>query len=175
MSVIIRGARQIVGEEREPLFDNPEPGQTADRGRLTRVRGAAAGRRKEVVSMPGDPIKRVGNWDTAYDTAAIKAQIDKKRPDMLARMTAQTTSIVSMEAQVKQTVDALGGTVIEYPFYLCYGRELWHITHQTEMSGEAAAVEAELLIVKWVARGLTRSVLEAIRTQVFNIGPPSSP
>ncbi len=44
-----------------------------------------------------------------------------------------------------------------------------------ERLGEAAAVEAELLIVKWVARGLARSVLENIRTGVFNIVPPSSP
>jgi hypothetical protein len=125
--------------------------------------------------MPGDPIKRVGNWDTAYDTAAIKAQIDKKRDEMLARMTAQTTSIVSMEAQVKQVIDLAGATVIEYPFYLSFGRELWAMTHVREISGEAAAVEAETLIVKWVARGLTRSVLENIRTGVFNIAPPASP
>jgi hypothetical protein len=125
--------------------------------------------------MPQDPVKRVANWDTAYDTSAIKAQIDKKRADMLARMTSQTVAIVSMEGQVKQVIDLAGVSVIQYPFYLSFGRELWAMTHGREISGEAAAVEAELLIVKWVARGLTRSVLETIRTGVFNIAPPMSP
>jgi hypothetical protein len=122
-----------------------------------------------------DATKRIGNWDAGYDTAAIKAKVDKKRADMLARMTAQTTAIVSMEGQVKQVVDLAGVSIIQYPFYLSFGRELWAMTHEREVSGESAAVEAELLIVKWVARGLTRSVCEQIRTGVFNIAPPASP
>jgi len=125
--------------------------------------------------MPSDPNKRINNWDAGFETSEIKAILDRKRPDMLARVTAQFTSLSSMEIQVKQVCDSLGISVILYPFYLDFGRELWHITHQTEMSGESAAIEAELLIVKWVARSLVRSVLEAIRTGVFNIGPPASP
>ena len=125
--------------------------------------------------MPTDPAKRIANWDAKYDTAAIKAHLDKIRPAMLSRVQAQFPAISAMELQVKQTLDALGVTVTTYPFYLSFGRELWHITHETEMSGESAAIEAAALIAKWVARGLTQSVLEAVRTQVFNIGPPASP
>lgn len=65
--------------------------------------------------MPSDPTKRITNWDARYDTAAIKARVDKKRGDMLARMNAQTTSIVSMEEQVKQVLDGIGLPVIQYP------------------------------------------------------------
>jgi hypothetical protein len=123
--------------------------------------------------MPNDLSKRIANWDIGYDTAVIKAKVDKKRPDMFARVQAQFASLTSMESQVKQTCDAAGVSVITYPFYLCFGRELWHITHETEMSGESAAKEAATLIAKWVARGLTQAVLQAIRTQVFNIGAPA--
>jgi len=125
--------------------------------------------------MPIDPSKRTANWDAGYDTTAIKAKIDKKRPDMLPRMGAQTAAIVSMEGQVKQTLDASGVSVIQYPFYLCFGRELWHMTHEREMSGESAAKEAAVLIAKWVARGLTQAVLQAIRSEVFNIPAPIAP
>jgi len=125
--------------------------------------------------MPIDPAKRIANWDVGFDTSANKAKIDKKRGDMLARVQAQFTSLASMEGQVKQVIDLAGATVIEYPFYLSFGRELWSMTHEREISGEAAAVAAETLIVKWVSRGLTRSVLETIRTGVFNIAPPASP
>jgi len=122
-----------------------------------------------------DPTKRIANWDIGFDTARIKAVLDLKRPKMFEHVQTQIVSLVSMESQVKQTCDASGVSVIQYPFYLDFGRELWHITHETEMSGESAAQEAAVLIAKWVARGLTQAVLQAIRTQVFNIAAPVAP
>jgi hypothetical protein len=125
--------------------------------------------------MPNDPTKRIAKWDIKYDTTRIKATLDAMRPSMLAHVQSQFVSIASMENQVKQTLDAAGVSVIQYPFYLCFGREMWHMTHQNEMSGESAAQEAAILITKWTARGLTSSVLQAIRTQVFNVGAPIAP
>jgi hypothetical protein len=122
-----------------------------------------------------DPTKRIANWDAGYDTTAMKAKIDKKRADMLSRVQAQVTSIASMENQVKQVCDLAGSSVIQYPFYLDFGRELWSMTHERELSGEAAAQAAAVLIAKWVARGLTQAVLETIRTGVFNISAPVGP
>ena len=122
-----------------------------------------------------DPTSRIANWDIGFDTARIKTVLDLKRPKMFEHVQAQIVSIVSMELQVKQTCDASGVSVIQYPFYLDFGRELWHITHETEMSGESAAQEAAVLITKWTARGLTQPVLQAIRTQVFNIASPVAP
>ena len=43
------------------------------------------------------------------------------------------------------------------------------------MSGESAAIAAQTLVDKWVARGLVQSALEAIRTQVYNISAPIAP
>ena len=126
--------------------------------------------------MPhNDPTKRIANWDIGFDTARIKTVLDLKRPKMFEHVQAQIVSIVSMELQVKQTCDASGVSVIQYPFYLDFGRELWHITHETEMSGESAAQEAAVLITKWTARGLTQAVLQAIRTDVFNVAAPVAP
>ena len=125
--------------------------------------------------MHNDPTKRIANWDIGFDTARIKGVLDLKRPKMFEHVQAQIVSLTSMEIQVKQVCDLSGVTVVHYPFYLDFGRELWHITHETEMSGESAAQEATVLIAKWVARGLTQSVLQAIRTQVFNIGAPIAP
>jgi hypothetical protein len=122
-----------------------------------------------------DPTKRIAKWDTKYDTARIKATLDAMRPSMLAHVQSQFVSIASMETQVKQTLDAAGVSVIQYPFYLSFGRELWHMTHEREMSGESAAQAAAVLISKWVARGLTQAVLESVRTDVFNIGAPVGP
>jgi hypothetical protein len=124
--------------------------------------------------MPNDPAKRIANWDAGFDTTANKAKIDKKRADMLSRVQSQFVALTSMETQVKQTCDASGVPTIQYPFYLCFGREMWSLQNK-EVSGESLAQEAAVLIAKWVARGLTQSVLQAIRTQVFNVGAPIAP
>jgi hypothetical protein len=124
--------------------------------------------------MPVDPTKRIGNWDTGYDTTAIKAKVDAKRPKMLEHVNATFVSLASMEGQVKQTCDAAAVSTIQYPFYLSFGREMWSLINK-DISGDSLALEAQILITKWVARGLTQAVLQDIRTQVFNVSAPVAP
>ena len=66
---------------------------------------------------------------------------------------------------------------------MCYGRiergvinvsALWALSRK-DISGESLALEAATLIAKWVARGLEQSVLQSIRTNVFNVGAPVAP
>ena len=121
-----------------------------------------------------DPMKRIANWNVKYNTERIKATLDEKRPAMLANVTAVTPMITAMELQVKQVCDGVGVPTIQYPFYLCFGREIWALSRK-EISGESLAQEAATLIAKWVARGLTPAVLQAIRTDVFNVGAPIAP
>jgi hypothetical protein len=124
--------------------------------------------------MPIDPTKRIANWDEKYNLERVHAILTEKRPKMLEHVSAVIVSLSSMELQVKQTCDASGVSTIQYPFYLCFGREMWAMIRR-EMSGESAAQAAAVLITKWTARGLTQSVLQAIRTQVFNVGAPIAP
>jgi len=124
--------------------------------------------------MPIDPVKRLENWDQKYDLTRINAILTEKRPKMLEHMSSVVVALAAMEQQVKQTCDASGVSVIQYPYYLCFGREMWAMIRR-EMSGESAAQAAAVLIAKWVARGLTQSVLQAVRTQVFNVGAPIAP
>ncbi len=121
-----------------------------------------------------DPTKRIANWNVKYNTERIKATLDEKRPAMLANVTAVFPMITAMELQVKQVCDGAGVPTIQYPFYLNFGRELWALTRK-EVSGESLAQEAAILIAKWVARGLTQSVLQAVRTDVFNVAAPIAP
>ena len=121
-----------------------------------------------------DPTKRIANWNVKYNTERIKATLDDKRPAMLANVTAVFPMITAMELQVKQVCDGAGVPTIQYPFYLNFGREIWALTRK-EVSGESLAQEAAILIAKWVARGLTQSLLQAIRTDVFNVSAPIAP
>jgi hypothetical protein len=121
-----------------------------------------------------DPTKRIANWNAKFDTTRIKATLDEKRASMLANVAAVTPLITAMELQVKQVCDGAGVPTIQYPFYLCFGREMWALSRK-DISGESLAQEAAILIAKWVARGLTQSLLESIRTDVFNVAAPIAP
>jgi hypothetical protein len=121
-----------------------------------------------------DPTKRIANWNAGFNTERIKATLDEKRAEMLARVTALYPMIAAMELQVKQVCDGAGVPTIQYPFYLCFGREMWALSRK-DISGESLAIEAATLIAKWVARGLTLAVLQAIRTDVFNVSAPIAP
>lgn len=121
-----------------------------------------------------DPAKRIANWNVKYNTERIKATLDEKRPGMLASVTAVFPMITAMELQVKQVCDGAGVPTIQYPFYLNFGREIWALSRK-EVSGQSLALEAATLIAKWKARGLTEAVLQAIRSDVFNVSAPIAP
>jgi len=123
--------------------------------------------------MP-DPTKRIANWDEKYNIERVTAILTEKRPSMKTNMSAAFTSIALMETKVKQVCDESTVPTIQYPFYLCFGRELWSLTRK-EIGGDSLMAETAVLIAKWVARGLQAPVLEQIRTEVFNVGAPVAP
>ncbi len=75
---------------------------------------------------------------------------------------------------MKQVLDLQGIQTINYPWYLDFGRQVWKLQRQ-EVSGEALAVTVATLVSKWANRGLSQTVLEIIRTGVFNVGAPAGP
>jgi hypothetical protein len=124
--------------------------------------------------MPIDPVKRVANWDEKYNLERVTAILTEKRPSMLQNVTNVQSLITAMELQVKQVCDGAGVKTIQLPFYLCFGREIWKLI-RADVSGETLAIEAATLIAKWKDRGLTEAVLQAIRTDVFNVSAPITP
>ena len=122
--------------------------------------------------MPIDPVRRISNWDAKYKTDRIKATLDDKRDAMFSRVTAVVPALAAMESQVKQVLDGLGVETIQIPFYLAFGREIWRLQNK-DISGETLAIQVGHLLSKWQSRGLTQAVLEAIRTQVFNVVAPT--
>ncbi|MCX6842790.1 MAG: hypothetical protein NTX53_10955 [candidate division WOR-3 bacterium] len=121
-----------------------------------------------------DPTRRIAKWNAKFNTERIKATLDEMRPTMLQNVTAVFPLITAMELQVKQVCDGSGVSTIQYPFYLNFGRELWALSRK-DISGESYAKEAAILVTKWTARGLTQAVLQAIRTDVFNVAAPVAP
>lgn len=117
-----------------------------------------------------DLMKRINRWTVKTSPDKVKANLEELRPSMLANTQAVFPELVQMETETKQVLDGEGVSVIQYPFYLAFARELWRKRRQA-ISGSSLAREAQVLIAKWEARGLAVSVLEKIRTQVFDIAP----
>jgi len=92
---------------------------------------------------------------------------------MQQRYEAVMTLPCAMETQVKTVLNARGVHTSLYVPYLNFGRQLWKLSRQQEISGESFAMAAKVLLDKWEARGLNPTVLAAIRTEVFDIGAPS--
>jgi hypothetical protein len=121
-----------------------------------------------------DPAKRIENWSAKMTPERTAAQVTPQLTSIKQNAAHVMNDIVQMETQVRQVLNGSGVPTIQYPFYLCYGRELWSRI-RNGMEGESLAIEAAVLLAKWVARGLTQSVLQDIRTDVFNVSAPVAP
>ena len=77
-----------------------------------------------------------------------------------------------METETKRVLNARGAAVIQYPFYLCFARNLWNLT-QSAAPADVIAVAAARFVSRWHERGLNLDTINAIRVQVFAL--PDAP
>lgn len=122
--------------------------------------------------MYKDADKRIANWRTKFNIERVKETLDTQRQRMLERYSDVTARICNMEISVKQLLDFAGVTTILYVPYLNYGRQLFKLSRQRNISGEAFARASQVLLLSWVDRGLDADVLDLIRTQVFDTHAP---
>jgi hypothetical protein len=119
-----------------------------------------------------DPKRRADKWRAKFDTERVKQTLDGMREGMAARYQAAAARLVAMELEVKQVLDQEGVQTILYVPYLNFGRQLYKLSNQQNISGESFAMAAKVLLDKWAARGLDPDVLANVRTKVFYIGEP---
>jgi len=101
------------------------------------------------------------------------AAVEAQRAQMLARYEAAVTALCAVEQEARQVLNAEGVQTVNYVWYLDYARELFRLSRRKDIAGTSLELAAQVLLDKWHRRGLSQSVLEAIRTQVFNIGAPT--
>ena len=122
--------------------------------------------------MSENPNQRIANWQTKFNTNRVKDTLDTQRQRMLERYSDVTARLCTMEISVKQMLDFAGVSTILYVPYLNYGRQLFKLSTQRDISGSAFAKASQVLLESWVNRGLDADVLDLIRTQVFNTHAP---
>jgi len=120
-----------------------------------------------------DVIRRIERWQKKYSPAQAKATLDLLQESMRQRYEAITIEMVAMEAKVRQVLNAQGVHTTNYVPYLSYGRQLWKLVRQKQITGESFDMASEVLLQKWAARGQDPKVLAAIRSEVFNVNEPT--
>jgi len=119
-----------------------------------------------------DVTKRIEAWKAKTTPERTKQVLETRADAMQQRYEAVVAMLCAMETQVKTVLNAQGVHTSQYVPYLNYGRQLWKLSRQKEISGESFAMAAKVLLDKWAARGMNPTVLAAIRTEVFDIGEP---
>ena len=135
-----------------------------------------------MATVPPDGSYRYAKWSARFERDAegklpqgSTPQMERmlKKPEVVARIQGSFDDMYAMEGEVRQVLNSAGVSVIQYPFYLAFGRQVWKLSQR--ISGETAVLEAAILVAKWVARGLSLAVLATIRNQVFGISAPAGP
>jgi hypothetical protein len=124
--------------------------------------------------MSMNPAQRIAKWHDKFNTERIKGALDDSLERMYVNVQSVFPQITSMEEQVKQVLDLQGISTMYYGMYLCFGRQVWSLQRRG-VSGDSLAMECATLVARWVARGLSLSILEIIRSQVFNVPAPAGP
>jgi len=119
-----------------------------------------------------DPTKRAARWKAKYNVERVKDTLNDLREDMAKRYEAAMTQVCAMETKVKEVINACGVSTSQYVPYLNFGRQLYKLSRQQQISGESFAMAAQVLLDKWAARGCDPKVLAKIRTDVFDISAP---
>ena len=119
-----------------------------------------------------DPVKRAARYRAKYNVERVKDTLNDLREDMATRYEAAMIAVCAMETKVKEVINAYGVSTSQYVPYLNFGRQLYKLSRQQNISGESFAMAAQVLLDKWAARGCDPKVLAKIRTDVFDIAAP---
>ncbi len=108
--------------------------------------------------------------DSDYFSEVTRAQAESMKVKYFRTRTAQNYYLT----QTKQVLAGEGVSSILYGAYCAFAGEV-AASRDKLGAGEALAIEVAIHVAKWAARGCSQTVLETVRTQVFNIGAPAGP
>lgn len=124
----------------------------------------------------GALLRTANDRSTKYDSKTAATTVGLKIAAGLGIMKSQFAAAINSLAPIEQQIQGiLNGEAavptIQYPFYLCFGRELWSLDNRG-IDGAAAVLRAITIQEKWTDMGLDDTITKKIALDVFNIIVP---
>jgi hypothetical protein len=121
----------------------------------------------EGIMIRRNALLRVKKYEAKLDPEVIKKRFEAEKEAMLEQESNLIPELCALEESAKALIDEACSSVIKYPFYLAYARELWRLTKR--FGGNMLLQEIRILEMKWEARELDQSLMERIRVSLFGI------
>jgi len=115
--------------------------------------------------------RRIDKWDAFLSGDVLSKTVGEYKPKMREQITNSFPQLEAVENEVKLILAEAGTSTILNPAYINFGREVWR--NANKFSGGQLLNAVNVLLNKWVARGLDQDILEKIRNTVFSIAPPA--
>ncbi|MCX8014807.1 MAG: hypothetical protein N2748_02195 [candidate division WOR-3 bacterium] len=116
--------------------------------------------------------RRIDKWDAFLSGDVLSKAVGEYKPKMLEQITSIFPELETVENEVKLILAEAGTATILNPSYINFGREVWKLAKR--FTGSQLLNAVNVLLNKWVARGLDQDILEKIRNTVFALAAPSS-
>jgi len=121
------------------------------------------------------PGQRTEKYTVKFNPAYIGDYITANK----SRMSTGAGFSFDKQAQIQMRIRAvLAGeavTSLQYMWYYAFGNEVRGILTGFRVIGAAAVAEVAIVLYKYKTRGLSESVLNKVRSEVFSIPAPGSP
>lgn len=117
-----------------------------------------------------DVTKRMERWRLKTEPEEVCVRLKRLRTSMQNRQEHEQKLLVEIETKAKQVLDSADVPTVLYPFYLNFAREIY--SRRRRFSGPSLSREIGVLLEKWVARTLNRTVLERIRDEALSVPAP---
>ncbi|MEO0076841.1 MAG: hypothetical protein ABIK19_04180 [candidate division WOR-3 bacterium] len=115
--------------------------------------------------------RRIDKWDAFLSGDVLSKAVGEYKPKMHEQIAAIFPQLEAVENEVKLVLAEAGTSTILNPAYLNFGREVWKMANR--FSGTQLLNAVNILMNKWVGRGLDQDILEKIRNTVFALAAPT--
>jgi len=115
--------------------------------------------------------RRLDKWDAMFSGDVVSTKLAGYKEKMREQLAAIFPQQESLENEVKLILAEAGTSTIMNPSYINFGREVYKL--KLKFSGGQLLNAVNVVMNKWVARGLDQDILEKIRNTVFTIAPPA--
>ena len=115
--------------------------------------------------------RRLDKWDAFLSGDVLSKAVGDYKPKMREQLSNIFPEQETLENQVKLILAEAGTSTILNPAYLNFGRETYKLAKK--FSGGQLINAVNVVLNKWVARGLDQDTLEKIRNTVFALAAPT--